>query len=311
MILATLLLFFVLAPSSPAAGGADGVMELIQIQSDGIPRWYRVHVPPSYDPELPTPVVLGFHGGGGNAVQFGNSTGLAATADAHGFLLVLPEGTGLLGGAPLFKFQTWNAGMCCGSAQANGVDDLQFVSDLLDDLETRYNVDAARVYATGMSNGGLMSYGLGWFLADRITAIAPVAGSLGISASAWPPPSPPPSPVPVLAIHGLLDQNVPFAGGVGVGASGFEFPSQQQTLFPFAFTNQAGPFSFTQAQGLALRFDAVGASGADLRYWACLDGGHSWPGGPPPSWNPGEPVSASIDANEEIWAFFSGYPKAP
>jgi len=115
-------------------------------------REYLVHVPPDYDGKRPTAVVLAFHGGGSNAEQMEKFSGLSDKADEAGFMVVYPSGSGRLP-----DMLTWNAGNCCGYAQRHKIDDVGFVAALLDDLATVANVDAKRVYATGMSNGALMS----------------------------------------------------------------------------------------------------------------------------------------------------------
>src|SRR5437879_1570747 len=144
------------------------------LQVDKRTRTYLVHVPPNYDPKKPTPVVLAYHGGGSNAVQMVRFCGLNETADKHGFLVVYPNGTGLLEGA-----LTWNGGNCCGFAMQHQVDDVGFTRALLDDLGKVANVDPKRVYATGMSNGAILAYRLASELSDRIAAIAPVGGPMG------------------------------------------------------------------------------------------------------------------------------------
>jgi polyhydroxybutyrate depolymerase len=106
------------------------------LSSGGRTRTYHVHVPPSYRSTTATPVVLGFHGGGGSAAQFAHQTSLSATADSDGFILVTPDGTGAIPG--LF---TWNAGNCCGYAVRNQVDDVELVRALLDQLGTEFCVD--------------------------------------------------------------------------------------------------------------------------------------------------------------------------
>ena len=213
---------------------------------------------------------MAFHGGGGNARQFANQTEMFVTADSNDFLLVFPEGTGVLGGPPLFLLETWNAGHCCGWSQRHGVDDVQFVRDLVAALAAEWNVDLNHVYATGHSNGGMMSYRLGMEAPDLVTAIAPNAASRGVVGL-------PSLPVPVMVMHGRLDRNVPWQGGVGVGSSGVDFRSQRESLQPFAAVNGTTGMTLTHILGQARRFESVGTSGDPIHYWWLLDGGHSWP----------------------------------
>jgi polyhydroxybutyrate depolymerase len=272
-------------------------MALRSVASSGMTRYYRVHEPVGYDPQVATPLILAFHGGGGNAVQFANQTEMYVTANAHNFLLVFPEGTGVLGGPPLYRLETWNAGACCGWAEQNGVDDVQFVRDLVVALSAEWNIDLNHVYATGHSNGGMMAYRLGAEASDLIAAIAPNAAALGVA-------QPVLGNIPVMAMHGKLDTNVPFQGGVGTGPSGTNFRSQRASLIPFARANGVSSYALQETRGQALRFAGIGSTGSPIHYWYLRDGGHSWPGHGSAL---GDPVNMDIDANTEIWAFFAQF----
>jgi polyhydroxybutyrate depolymerase len=294
-----------LVAAATVAGSAIGggrALELRRIDSGGQVRFYRLHVPPGYQPGAPAAVLLGFHGGGGNATGFADSTGLLETADAHGFLAVFPEGSGPFA-PPLFTLQTWNAGNCCGYAMDHQVDDVGFVRDLLDDLARDYAIDLNRIYATGLSNGGMISYRLAVELGDRIAAAAPVAAALGVDAA-------PARPIPLLVFHGALDTNVPWQGGVGSGLSGTDFKSQAESLAPFLEVNQAQPAPAPlETIGSAQLYVAEAeATGADIHYWWLLDQGHSWPG-KPAQLDPSELFNSDIDTNQEIWAFFATHPR--
>ena len=118
----------------------------------GLARNYLVHIPPRYKPETPTPVVLVYHGGGSNAEVMVRFSGLNRKSNDAGFIAVYPNGTGRLVRALTFK-----GGNCCGNALRTRVDDLEFTRQLLNDLATVANVDPKRVFATGMSNGGIMA----------------------------------------------------------------------------------------------------------------------------------------------------------
>lgn len=106
----------------PPAGSVAPPMLLRTLQSGGMDRYFRIHVPAGYDGTSPLPLVLAFHGGGGNAQQFADHSELHVTADAEDLLLVFPEGTGVLGGPPLYRLETWNAGNCCGWTEERDVD---------------------------------------------------------------------------------------------------------------------------------------------------------------------------------------------
>ncbi len=291
--------FTLAGPSAPTAANAQpGEITLHAVASDGALRWFRVSVPADAAPGEPLPVVLGFHGGGGNALQFGESSGLIEACDERGVLLVLPEGSGALGGPPLFMLQTWNVEACCAFAAKNDIDDVQFVADLLDELDAIWSVDAERVFATGMSNGGMMSYRVGTELSDRIAAIAPVA-ACNFSDDV------PAVPVPVMAIHGALDDNVPYQGGLGSGVSGTEMVGQLESLMPFFSANESLVDAIPERSVGAAELHVLPSPlGAPIHYWWLRDHGHAWPGGDAPALAPEEPTTDDIDANEEILRFF-------
>ena len=137
------------------------------IPSGGLMRTANVHVPASYDPTAGMPLVLDFHGYSSNADQEALLSGMNGKADSAGFIAIHPRG---------HRQPSWNAGACCGQAVTDSVDDIGFVKDLLDTAADRLCVDAHRIFVTGMSNGGFLSNRIGCELADRIAAIAPVAG---------------------------------------------------------------------------------------------------------------------------------------
>jgi polyhydroxybutyrate depolymerase len=134
------------------------------------------------------PVVINFHGGGSNAAQQRRYSGMDAAADRHGFVVVYPDGTGLRPGQR--HLLTFNAGRCCPPATRHQVDDVGFTHAIIKTLAGRIPVDPRRIYATGMSNGGMMAHRLA-AESPYIAAVAPVAGQLNVSAFA------PRRPVPV------------------------------------------------------------------------------------------------------------------
>lgn len=276
---------------------APGVSTEASIVHDGATRTFRVHVPSSYDENAATPVLLMFHGGFGSGRQLETSTGMSAIADREGFIAVYPDGTG--------GVRTWNGGACCGAAMRNDVDDVGFVDALLDHLQSELCVDPARVFSSGMSNGAILSHRLACELSDRIVAIAPVAGTIGIDDCE------PTRPVHVMQIHGTDDANVPWEGGVGCGASGAESTSIPDTIAGWQTRNACGDTTtetFAVGNGTCAGYDACEAEG-DV--WLCTieGGGHSWPGTPReidlPECSEDGPSSTTFFASEAIWRFFS------
>ena len=256
---------------------------------DGLPRTARVHVPASYDPARPTPLVLDLHGYSMSGLTQAELTRLPAKADAAGFVVVHPDGTG----APL----GWNAGACCGTAASTGVDDVGFVDALLAELDARLCVDPRRIYATGFSNGGFLAHRLACERADVFAAIAPVSGVIGVATCA------PSRPVPVLHVHGTADTVVPFAGSPGLG-----FPSVDATITGWIARDQcAAPAVETFAQGDARCVSYRGcAGGAEVALCTITGGGHTWPSGGP---FPGGHQSTDLDATATIWDFFVAHPR--
>jgi polyhydroxybutyrate depolymerase len=253
-------------------------------------RSVDVHVPASYDPQSPTAVVLSFHGYTGSPSGMAALTGLNAVADGAGFVAVHPEGTGTL--------RSWNGGACCGTAASTGIDDVGFVAAIVDQLESELCVDPARVFATGFSNGGFLSHRLGCELADRIAAIAPVSGVLGIDTCT------PSRPVPVLQIHGTEDSLVPYEGNPLN-----DYISVDETIAGWVSRDGCtGPPAVTFQQGDATCETYSGCSGgADVALCTIAGGGHQWPGGI--SLPGGGHTSTDLDATAAIWEFFAAHPR--
>jgi polyhydroxybutyrate depolymerase len=267
-------------------------------------RSYRVHVPPR-PTAAPRPVVLLFHGGGGNGEQLQRASGFDAVADRVGALAVYPQGSGRFA-----DLATWNAGNCCAYAAEQGIDDVAYVRALLDDLGRATPIDRRRIYATGMSNGGMLAHRLGCELADRITAIAAVAGTLGIADCR------PSRPVPILHVHGTADTHVPFTGGVGEQSLvAVDFRSVAETLALWRTANRCPDAAPVRSllpdrsdDGMRTTREAWGpcAAGSAVELLAVEGGGHSWPGHVSRPRKRAE-TTRDFDVNEEIWAFVSRF----
>ena len=275
------------------------------LQVEGRERSYLVHVPPKYDPQKPSPVVLIFHGGGSNAEQMIRFCGLNPKADQEGFIAVYPQGTGRFK-----RLLTWNGGNCCGYAQSNKVDDVAFVRALLDDLAKVANVDAKRIYATGMSNGAIMCYLLASELSDRIAAIAPVSGPMGTESCN------PNRPVPVIHFHGTDDQFAPFNGGKGSKSlSQTEFFSVEHSIRAWVKANGCSetpviadePNKSDDGMTVQRKSYGPGTDGAEVVLLTINGGGHTWPGREPILRSLGK-STRDISANDLMWEFFQKHP---
>lgn len=266
----------------------------------GLRRSFVVHVPAGHQEGRQTPAVIVLHGGGGNGHQVAAQTGMSAQADRAGFLAVYPDGSG----RPQRGLLTWNAGHCCGYALDQQVDDVAFVAALIDELERDFAADPARIFLTGMSNGAMMSYRAACELADRIAAIAPVAGSMGVDCR-------PSAPVSVVAFHGTADQHVRYDGGaprVEVDPHPRQDPPVADTL---AFW--AGHDGCTDPVTEAVSADTTReartcADGTGVTLYTIEGGGHAWPGG-----TAGRPAAdrptTTISATELMWQFFQEHPR--
>lgn len=277
-------------------------------------RSYIVHVPPAARAGLPLPVVLNFHGGGGNAESQQKYSRMDILADAEGFLAVYPSGTGRLRN----KLLTWNAGACCGYSVANQVDDVGFVQALLQDLGARQPVDGHRVYATGLSNGAMMAYRLGMEASDRIAAIAPVAGAAVLRAGK------PTRAIPLMHFHSVDDPRALYGGGLGP-----PFPMTTSRVFHSAVeptvqewaaaigcpaesrvtTTLEGQAGTTEAGHTATRrVWAPCREGSEVVLWRFTGAGHVWPGGLPDHLTRLlGPSTTLVDANREMWQFFQRF----
>ncbi len=255
--------------------------------------------------DAPVPVVLVLHGGGGNAANAEKMTGFTPLVERERIIVVYPAGTARRPRIPLL---TWNAGHCCGPAMEDKVDDVGFISALLDSVSASYPVDAQRIYATGMSNGAMMSHRLGRDLSHRVAAIAPVVGAVFGDEVA------PTSPVAAIMINGLLDKAVPAQGGLsgGRGADAWDgTPAkpnlEQGTFWARANGCDATPVREERGADIVTRYQCP--EGRRVELHQLRDNGHAWPGGQRGS-RLGDKPSTSMDATEVIWAFFATVRKA-
>ncbi|MBY0269699.1 MAG: hypothetical protein K2X06_07525 [Burkholderiales bacterium] len=280
-----------------AAATAAEVTRLT-LQHNGAARSYVLRVPPGLTERQRVPLVLVLHGGGGNAEITERMTGFSDKAAKEGFIVAYPEGSGRFKD----RLLTWNAGHCCGYALNNKVDDVGFISALIDQLIRDYLVDPKRVYATGISNGGMMSHRLGSELPQKIAAIAPVVGALFGDEKT------PAQPVSALMINGMLDKSVPYQGG----APGGRFPDAwdgtpvkpaiAQAEF-WAKANRCADHPAQTERGPVLHWQYRCPGGAAVELHLLKDTGHTWPGGQRGFRGADDP-GTTLNATEVIWAFF-------
>ncbi len=277
-------------------------------------RHYLVHIPPAAETSKPLPVVLSFHGERSNAKHHRAYAGMDNLSDQKGFIVVYPQGSGRWGHRGL----TWNAGKCCGYAVKKNIDDVGFVRALINDLATKAAIDRDRVYATGFSNGAMMTYRLAVEAREIIAAIAPVAGAMAVEAFT------PTRPVPIMHIHSVDDPRAHYDGGfgprTGLFFSRIKHESVVTTIEEWAKFNQCFVEPARERSvrgGLGAVYAGHGATlyayrrcdgGNEVALWKLQGVGHIWPGGNADFEEVDVgPSTKIIDANSEIWRFFSRF----
>jgi polyhydroxybutyrate depolymerase len=261
--------------------------------SSGVEREYLLHVPKSVDPSKPAPLVISMHGAGLWPASQMETSRWNELSDEQGFLVVYPGGSGL---PRVFHVDR-------GAALER---DVRFVSDLIDELEARYRIDSARIYANGLSNGGGMSFVLSCALSRRIAAVGLVASAQTLPWS-W---CTERRPVPMISFHGTGDRYTPYEGGESFMPNTPIFPSVTSWTSSWARRNRCAPNPVRSAVAADVTKDEyVGcAEDASVVLYTIRGGGHTWPGGKPlPEWAVGR-TSTGIDATRTMWEFFRAHP---
>lgn len=296
---------------------------------DGIERVFLVHVPDNLKDKRGLPMVMALHGGGGSAEQFAGHIKMEQTANAQGFILVYPQGTAKRGN----KMNTWNAAGCCSYAKEQNIDDVSFISKLIDFMGGKYGIDLKRVYSTGHSNGAMMSYRLACELSDKITAIAPNGGQDQLQNCDLK------RAVPVLHIHGKEDKCARYDGGEQCGGCFQEvFKSIGIEMKPQSNTGMCHPVVDTVQKWAKLDGCAMDTQvtfqkgdvtcdtysnckgGAEVTLCTIENAGHTWPGASKSlkmcerrpnskmcqAWQSqiGD-INMDINANDFMWQFFA------
>lgn len=265
------------AAAQDSAPGDDHIVTV-----DGVARSFVVHMP-THLPN-PAPVVLVFHGTGGRPQTIERKSGMDELADEHGFVAVYPAGTGRDSG----RRGTWNIGGQDGGAASNIVaavssDDVAFVRAILRAVDSMAPIDHARIYATGVSIGGIFAYHLGCEMSDTLAAIAPVAATM------VEPSCQPGRPVAVLHIQGADDDRIPLKGRRGVSRY---WPAPQEGISTWSrLDNCAG--DPTRSNDASVSCTTYNQCRATVEFCVVAGEGHGWPSG----------------ASARIWAFFAAHSK--
>ena len=301
-------------PAAPSSGCRNTTAALaageerVKLNVNAVERWYLRHVPPAHDGVKPLPLVLDLHGYLEGAVVHAVQSSLGAFGDQHGFVTITPQG---LGGVP--RWET-----------AVGSDDVVFIGDMLDHVEQNLCIDRAREFVTGLSNGAMMTSVVACALADRIAAVAPVAGVTDVAGCK------PARPVPVVAFHGTADPFVAYDGGLGPAVANLPAPDGSgKTLGESGVLERPkGPSIPEVMQAWARRNHCEGKAvekyiaadvteltfacpvGADVELYRVQGGGHSWPGSvfSKQIENVVGSTTDSISADAVMWDFFRTHP---
>lgn len=265
------------------------------INVNGVNRSYILYVPSTYTAESSMPLVFNFHGLGSNAFEQMVYGDFRPLAEEHGFIIAHPNGTTFLG------FTHWNVG---GFTAGSPADDVGFTEALLAEIQSDYNIDNNRIYATGMSNGGYMAFLLGCQMNDTFAAIASVTGTMTIDTYDECIPN---APMPVLQIHGTADETVSYEGTETWNKS---IPD---VLSYWVGVNNCNPTpSITRVPDLNPNDDdfvdhyvySGGDDGTVVEHYKINNGTHSWPG------TTVGVANRTINASNLVWEFFSRYNKS-
>jgi polyhydroxybutyrate depolymerase len=309
--LVTKLMGLMLLSLAASGAPAEAMLQRHTIQCGGLTRSYLLCVPENLPRDRAAPLVVMFHGGGGTGRGAALETGWARKAQAEGFIAVFPDGTPLDLSAPA-RFrgnpQTWQDGSGRFEAGRPQIDDVGFVSRMLDELCAEYPVDERRIYATGFSNGASMTFRVGVDLSSRFAAIAPVAGAF------WLQDPHPARPVSLCYITGAADPLNPLQGGVPRTRGGIPLgegkPKPPVTDSVLRWAQMIGcpveAHPLDAPEGVTLIRYGPGEEGTEVLFYTVEDCGHTWPGGK--SLLPESMVGKTTDrlnATDVIWEFFT------
>src|SRR5579871_1102587 len=301
-IFSTLILLFAIHCSFAQSQDLDKTITV-----DGRERQYAIHLPPSFNTSKNFPVIFAFHGGGGEykkVIRYYNLNGLA---DENGYIVVYPNAIN----------KAWSMSGVSSRIKKidNSVDDVKFISELLDNLIANYKADSKHVFCTGISCGGIFSLFLAWQLSDRITAIAPVCASIPQAIAEEYSFK---HPTPVLLINGTEDPLINYNGGPGK-MNGRNAESQTANMLPteelvskIAKLNNCQsnpvvkdlPDTDTKDGCTAIDY-SYSCNDSQVEFIKIINGGHTWPGGIQylPKVIIGK-VCKDFNAEEKVFEFF-------
>jgi polyhydroxybutyrate depolymerase len=288
--------------------------QVLSLDVGGVTRQALVHVPAGYEKTRPRPLVIMLHGMGGTAANAVRETGWSAKANAEDFIVLYPDATRPdVAQLPNLRKnpQAWNDGSGRFHAGEQQVGDVAFIGLLIDRMLADYAVDRRRVYVTGFSNGASMAFRVGAELADKVAAIAPVAGA------SWAETLKPSRPISLLYLTGTADPLNPLDGGMprmafsGSGQGGRAKTPVRSSMAQWtaALGLPATPVSDATVNGVRTTRYSSGASQTEVLLITVEGLGHMWAGGQNllPEFIVGKPTD-KLRATDVIWAFFRAHP---
>lgn len=277
---------------------------------DGHERFYHLYLPSAYRKSKAVPLIVALHGGGGSGKKVNKLLELNILADQHGFIVAYPDAVD----------RHWNDGRGVKKyrSQRENIDDVHFISRMIDAIAVKFKIDRKRVYVTGASNGAMMSFRLGCELADKITALAPVIGSMPENLVGGCSPA---RPLPLIMINGTDDPMVPWEGGhVHVYRKKLgKIISVRQTIDFWVTRNGCSPDPIRSSVPDDDPQDGTSVhkmtyeqcnDGAEVVLYEVRGGGHTWPGSYQylPKFLIGK-TNYDLDATLAIWDFFNAHPQ--
>ena len=281
------------------------------IRTDDFKRDYLVHLPPDYDGSRKLPMVVVVHGVFDTAKGIEKIAGFSEIADRENFIVLYPNGIGILG-----FLQHWNAGHCCGKAQADRIDDVGFVATAITSAIRRLNVDRNRVYMLGFSNGGMFTYRFASEKSHLLAGAAALAASIGSRTpedkEVWQIPTPA-DPLPFLIMHGTADTSVPYKGQASQrrGTPRFYRSVDASVAFWRSRNGCQAPEQTRQLLNGSVELAQWSDCSSDKPVWLyTLNGwGHIWPGPYFTAKLKAEDPFKDFDAAQIIWDFFKNQSK--
>ncbi len=271
-------------------------LENKKILIDDKERSYLVYFPKGYSENKKYPLLVALHGGGGNMNHMAKTYGILKKADEEKFIAVFPSGLSKRGEL----FGNWNAGNCCGWSRDNNINDVKFIKELVIDLKKNHSINENKIYATGMSNGAMISYRLACEMGDTFKAIAAIAGTDNTKDCN-------PQKLPhIIHIHARDDENILLEGGAGKKAVEkskiTNFNSLSNTINKWLSFSDGRYVKENVLKNEEVTCDRYKtANGQNIQVCITENGGHSWPGA---DYFRNKKASNAINANDEMWKFF-------